>query len=173
MIKIFLLSLLNLIFFSGCTHTPMPPLPTVEKIDLERYSGKWIEIARYENRFEIGCAGASAEYMSQEDYIRVTNSCYDEHGLKTTEAIGRAYAIEGSHNAKLEVSFFRPFYGDYWVVMLGDDYRYSVVGDPERKYLWILSRTAELKNEDKQKILSYLPTIGYDPSKLYWTTVQP
>lgn len=173
MIKYIFLSLLTLPFFSGCTHLPVPPLPTVEKINLERYSGKWIEIARYENRFEIGCAGASAEYVSQEDYIRVTNSCYNDQGLKTAEAIGRAYTVNGSGNSKLEVSFFRPFYGDYWVVMLGDDYRYSVVGDPKRKYLWILSRTAELTDVDKQKILSYLPTIGYDPAKLYWTTIRP
>ncbi|MDD5716828.1 MAG: lipocalin family protein [Sulfuricurvum sp.] len=171
--KIFLLALATLIFFSGCTNTSTPPLPTVEKIDLERYSGKWIEIARYENHFEIGCAGATAEYLRNDDHIRVINSCYDAQGVKSAEAIGRAYAVKGSRNAKLEVSFFRPFYGDYWVVMLGNEYQYSVVGDPKRKYLWILSRTSKLKEEDKQKIFSYLPTIGYDPAKLYWTTVRP
>ncbi len=159
------------LFLSGCTSAPAPHLPTVEKIDLERYSGKWVEIARYENRFEIGCAGASAEYISQNDHIRVINSCYDEKGIKTAEAIGRAHAVEESNNSKLRVSFFRPFYGDYWVVMLGDRYHYSVVGDPSRKYLWILSRTQKLSPEDKDKILTYLPTIGYDPEKLYWTTV--
>jgi apolipoprotein D and lipocalin family protein len=170
--EIIFLALPTLLFFSGCTHTPIPTLPTVEKIDLERYSGKWIEIARYENRFEIGCVGASAEYLKNDDHIRVINSCYDVQGKKSSEVIGRAYAVEGSQNAKLEVSSFRPFYGDYWVLMIGDEYRYSVVGDPKRKYLWILSRTSKLKEEDKQKILSYLPKIGYDPAKLYWTTIQ-
>jgi len=173
MIQQIFLPLLALFIFSGCTHSSTAPLPTVEKIDLERYSGKWIEIARYENRFEVGCVGATAEYTSDGDHIRVTNSCYDAKGDKSGEAIGRAYATKNSGNSKLEVRCFRPFYGDYWVVMLGDEYQYSVVGDPQRKYLWILSRTQELKNEDKKKILAFLPTIGYDPSKLYWTTVRP
>jgi len=173
MIKPIFLSVLTLLCFSGCTPTPTTVLQTVEKIDLKRYGGRWIEIARYENRFEIGCAGATAQYDKNGDHIRVTNRCYDVKGIKTGEAIGKAYPIQGSNNSKLEVSFFRPFYGDYWVVMLGEDYQYSVVGDPKRKYLWILSRTQELNAEDKIKILAFLPTIGYDPSKLYWTTIRP
>ena len=71
------------------------------------------------------------------------------------------------------MSFFRPFYGDYWVLMLGDNYQYSVVGDPSRKYLWILSRTKVLSDADKKSILNRLPALGYDASKLYWTTQQP
>ena len=173
MIQKIFLSLFTLFIFSGCTHSPAVPLGTVAHVDLSRYSGKWIEIARYENRFEVGCVGATAQYESVGDHIRVTNSCYDAKGEKTGEAMGRAYAIKDSGNSKLEVSFFRPFYGDYWVVMLGEDYQYSVIGDPSRKYLWILSRTQELREEDKKTILAFLPTIGYDPSKLYWTTVRP
>lgn len=160
-------------FLSGCTSAPTPNLPTVKKIDLNRYAGTWIEIARYENRFEIGCVGASAQYTLEKDYVRIINSCYNTQGEKSSEAVGRAYAVEESNNSKLRVSFFRPFYGDYWVVMLGDEYQYSVVGDPKRKYLWILSHTKELTEEDKKTILVYLPTIGYDPSKLYWTTLKP
>lgn len=171
--KTLLATLSTLLFISGCSKIPTPPLPTVEKIDLARYSGKWIEIARYENRFEIGCAGASAEYSIKDDYVQVINSCFDPKGIKSADVSGRAYAVEGSNNSKLEVSFFRPFYGDYWVLMLGDEYQYSVVGDPSRKYLWILSRTKELSEKDKKAILAYLPTIGYDPSQLYWTTVRP
>jgi apolipoprotein D and lipocalin family protein len=173
MILYFSLPLLALLILTGCAVSPTDPLPTVAKIDLERYSGTWIEIARYENRFEIGCAGATAQYVSNGDHIRVTNSCYNQMGTISAQAIGRAYTVEGSSNSKLKVSFFRPFYGDYWVVMLGDEYQYSVVGDPMRKYLWILSRTKELKEEDKMKILTFLPAIGYDPSKLYWTSIRP
>ncbi len=77
--------------------------------------------------------------------------------------------LENSQNSKLRVTFFWPFYGDYWVLMLGDDYRYSVVGDPSRKYLWILSRTASLSDSDRQMILSKLPEFGYSSDKLYWT----
>jgi apolipoprotein D and lipocalin family protein len=171
--KIFFLSFLALIFITGCTTVATAPLPTVEKIDLERYAGKWIEIARYENRFEAGCAGATAQYSLEEDYVRVINSCYDNYGKKSGEAIGRAYAVEESNNSKLRVSFFRPFYGDYWVLLLGDHYQYSVIGDPSRQYLWILSRTQELTKADKKTILEFLPTIGYDVSKLYWTPIRP
>jgi len=167
------LPFIALLFLNGCTSAPTLPLPTVAKIDLERYAGTWIEIARYENRFETGCAGATAQYSLEKDHVRVINSCYDQHGVKSAQASGRAYAVEESNNSKLRVSFFRSFYGDYWVVMLGDQYRYSVVGDPNRQYLWILSRTKELTEEDKNTIIAYLPPIGYDPSQLYWTAVRP
>ncbi|MFZ3052817.1 MAG: lipocalin family protein [Sulfuricurvum sp.] len=171
--KIVYLALTMLIFLSGCSKTPSAPLATVEHVDLARYSGKWIEIARYENRFETGCAGATAQYVGKEDYIAVTNRCFDTNGVQSGEANGRAYALKDSNNSKLEVSFFRPFYGDYWVLMLGDNYLYSVVGDPSRKYLWILSRTKVLSDADKKSILNRLPDLGYDASKLYWTTQQP
>jgi len=82
---------------------------------------------------------------------------------------GKAYTVENSKNTKLRVTFFWPFYGDYWVVMLADDYRYSVVGDPSGHYLWILARNNRLDDMDKKTILSGLPALGYDPDKLYWT----
>lgn len=168
--KTFYLLVSALALLTGCTKAPQPKLQTVEKLDIDRYSGKWIEIARYENRFEIGCAGASADYTLNNGKIDVLNCCYDEKGALLGEAHGKAHATDPS-NAKLKVTFFWPFYGDYQVLMLPEDYRYSVVGEPSRKYLWILSRTKELTQEDKKTILTYLPTIGYDPEKLYWTTV--
>jgi len=166
------LALTMLIFLSGCAKIPTIPLKTVDHVDLERYSGTWIEIARYENRFETGCAGATAQYAGKDDYIMVTNRCFDTSGIQSGEVTGRAYALQDSNNSKLEVSFFRPFYGDYWVLMLGDNYQYSVVGDPNRKYLWILSRTKVLSDEDKKFILNNLPNLGYDPNKLYWTNIK-
>ena len=171
--KIFFLALFTIFLLSGCTRTSTHPLATVSHVDLKRYAGTWIESARYENRFETGCSGASAQYSPKEDYILVTNRCFDANGIQTGEATGRAYAIQDSNNSKLEVSFFRPFYGDYWVLMLGDGYQYSVIGDPSRKYLWILSRTKTLSDSDKKTILDNLPKLGYTPDKLYWTTIQP
>jgi apolipoprotein D and lipocalin family protein len=159
---------------AGCSapQSPQSPLPTVSSLDLQRYGGKWIEIARYENRFEEGCAGASADYTLSEGKIGVLNRCYDANGTLIGEAKGKAYATDPS-NTKLKVTFFWPFYGDYQVIMLADDYRYSVVGEPSRNYLWILSRHPKLCDQDKHRILSELPRLGYDPTKLYWTTVQP
>ncbi len=171
MMKVLLSALPILLFLSGCSAT-RPELETVKKLEPERYGGKWIEIARYENRFEKGCAGATAHYTLSEGKIDVLNRCYDARGALSGEARGKALATDPS-NARLKVTFFWPFYGDYHVIMLADDYRYSVVGDPERKYLWILSRAPELREQDKTDILSHLPAFGYDPKKLYWTTVRP
>lgn len=167
----FLVSFMMLItvLLTGCGTKETAPLPTVAQVDLARYSGLWHEIARYENRFEAGCVGATADYSLRKDYIRVVNSCYDGAGRLKDRAVGKAYAVKGSGNAKLRVTFFWPFNGDYWVIMLADDYRYSVVGDPERKYLWILARDTVLSDEDRDTILARLPELGYDPLKLYWT----
>lgn len=153
----------------GCSTSTTAPLQTVSTLDLQQYKGTWYEIARYENHFEKGCVGATADYALNSDHVAVTNSCYDAQGTMTAQAQGKAYAVENSQNTKLRVTFFWPFYGDYWVLMLGDDYRYSVVGDPSRKYLWILSRTASLSDLDRQMILSKLATFGYSSEKLYWT----
>lgn len=170
--KLFYILTLAILLLTGCTINPNPKLETVEKLDINRYTGKWIEIARYENRFEQGCAGASADYTLKDGKIGVLNRCYDGKGSLTGEANGEAYATDTS-NTKLKVTFFWPFYGDYHVIMLADDYRYSVVGEPSRKYLWILSRDPKLSDDDKHRILSKLPRLGYNPSKLYWTTIQP
>lgn len=154
---------------SGCSH-PTVHLQTVSALDLNRYTGKWYEIARYENSFEKGCVGASADYTSLDGSIDVVNRCYNSMGEMTGEAKGRAKVVQDSGNAKLKVSFFWPFYGDYFVIKLADDYRYSVVGEPTRKYLWILARTTQISDSDRQAILSELPKFGYDANKLYWTS---
>jgi apolipoprotein D and lipocalin family protein len=153
---------------TGCAHRPAPPLQTVNTIDLQQYSGTWYEIARFEHFFEKGCRGATANYTQADDHIKVLNSCYVD-GMMTKQAEGKAYVVENSGNSKLEVTFFWPFFGDYWVIHLADDYRYSVIGEPSRKYFWILSRDSTLAEADKQSILEKMPGWGYDPAKLYWT----
>ena len=151
----------------GCSK-PYPPLDTVKKVDLQKYLGTWYEIARYEHYFEKGCRDVSATYSLKEDGdIKVINRCTKEEAGKK-EVVGVAYATDES-NSKLKVSFFRPFYGDYWIIMLDDDYRYAVVGDPSREYLWILSRTPKLEENIKNNILNRLPKMGYSPEPLIWT----
>lgn len=165
-----LLLFIALFTASGCTKN-YPPLPTVEKVDIERYSGRWYEIARYEHYFEKGCRNVTADYVIREDEkIGVLNRCTTEE-KKLKEAKGVAYATDAS-NSKLKVSFFRPFYGDYWILMLDEAYSYAVVGDPSREYLWILSRGPVLDGETTDKILAALPALGYDASKLIWTEQQ-
>ena len=164
-----LLALLTALGLGGCAARTEAPLRTVTSVDLTRYGGLWHEIARYENRFEEGCVGATAQYTLEDGVIHVVNRCYDDSGRLKGSASGEAYAVAGSGNAKLRVSFFWPFYGDYWVLMLADDYRYSVVGEPRRRYLWILARDTVLSDADRFTIDRKLRTLGYDPSKLYWT----
>jgi len=156
-----------LLILIGCSK-PYPPLNTVQQVDIQKYLGTWYEIARYEHYFEQGCRDVSATYtLKKNGDIKVVNRCSKEDGEKN-EAIGVAYAVDDT-KSKLKVSFFRPFYGDYWIIMLEDQYRYAVVGDPSREYLWILSRTPKLEKSIKDKILQKLPELGYSADPLVWT----
>lgn len=158
--------LLSLLFI-GCSDKHYAPLPTVQQVDLDRYLGTWYEIARYEHSFEKGCTDVSATYSLREDRkIKVENRC-TKNG-KPDVAIGKAYATDET-NSKLKVSFFGPFYGNYWIVMLDDAYSYAVIGEPSREYLWILARKPQLDQTTLNGILEKLPTLGYDTSKLIWT----
>ena len=143
------------------------PLRTVEHVDLNRYVGKWYEIARYPNRFEKDCASdVTAEYkILSPGKIEVLNSCRKADG-KMKVSKGSAKIVDTATNAKLKVTFFWPFYGNYWVIDLAPDYSYAVVGEPGRDYLWILSRTPELPAAVYEKIAARLKEQGYDPAKL-------
>jgi len=148
-----------------------PPLPVVPYVDLTRYTGTWYEIARYPHSFQKDCVGSKATYTLRDDgNISVLNECYDKtFDSKIKYAKGKAWVIDKETNAKLKVSFFWPFAGDYWIVDLGKNYEYAVIGHPQRKYLWILSRSKEMKQEVYKKILSRLKDIQYDTSRLIKT----
>ena len=146
------------------------PLHTVDKVDLQRYLGTWYEIARYPNRFERNCASdTTAEYSFCKDgRIEVVNSCRKPSG-KTKSVHGVARVVDPASNAKLKVTFFWPFSGNYWVLALGADYQYAVVGEPSRKYLWVLSRTPQLAPETYRGILNRIEQLGFIPSELVVT----
>lgn len=170
MLKFFKLLIITsfVLLFTACS-SKNPPLQTVEKVELNKYLGTWYEIARYEHFFERDCKNVTANYsMMDVETIKVINRCTKIQTNDKKEAIGRAYAIDES-NSKLKVSFFRPFYGDYWVIMLDENYKYAVVGTPSREYLWILARTSKLDEKIKKDILKKLPSLGFDTSKLIWT----
>jgi len=155
------------LFFTACS-TPEAPLKTVEHVQIDKYLGTWYEIARYEHSFEVGCSDVSARYSLKENgKINVINSCTKEDGT-ISKAIGEAYVTDET-NSKLKVTFFWPFYGDYWVITLGENYEYVVIGEPAREYFWILSRKKSLDESIKKEILSSLPALGYDETKLIWT----
>lgn len=144
-------------------------LPTVKYVDLERYLGKWYEIARYDHSFERGCSDVEAIYSLREDgMIGVLNRCYIKESGKTKEAHGRAKIVDKVTNSKLKVTFFWPFYGNYWIIDLAEDYRYVVVSEPSKKYFWILSRTPTLLDVDRNGILERSSKLGFDSAKLIW-----
>ena len=148
---------------------------TVSQVDLKRYVGTWYEIARVPNWFQDQCVGnVTADYKQLGDgNIEVINRCLDETGM-IDEVRGVARIIDASTNAKLEVSFIslfglNLFWGDDWILDLGDDYEYALVGMPSRKYAWVLSRGTRLSKEVRQHIDQVLTRAGYNPEKLMET----
>ena len=149
----------------GCSSPPPgPPLPTVAAVDLDRYLGTWYEVAVVPNRFQKQCvADTQACYRLQGDVIEVFNRCRQSDGT-VSEVTGVAKPVTGSANAKLRVSFFRPFYGDYWVLALPEDYRWALVGEPSRSYGWVLSRTPQIAPADLAVVLARAEHLGYTAS---------
>ena len=143
---------------------------TISTFDLDRYLGRWYEIARYDHSFERDLVGTTAEYSLLKDgKIKVVNSGYLTNlDGPYQESVGKAKPNKNGQPGQLRVSFFGPFYGDYYILDLAPDYSYSVVGSSSPKYLWILSRTPQLTTEVKNKIVSNLQRRGYDTAKLIW-----
>ena len=136
----------------------------VPNVDLQRYMGRWYEISSYPQWYEKGLTHVFAQYTYKEDYVEVINSGV-KNG-KREEVRGIARAVEGSGFAKLKVSFFRPFYGKYWIVQLADDYSWAVISNPNRSTLWVLCRTQTMDEALYQNILNQLRSAGFDTSKL-------
>jgi apolipoprotein D and lipocalin family protein len=156
---------------AGCAHAPAgPPLRTVDRVDLARYSGKWFEIATIPMSFQKGCTGVTANYTIRPDGdVDVVNTCRKETlDGPERQATAKAWSVDPS-NAKLVVRFFWPFTGDYWIIDLDPDYRWAVVGHPSREYLWILSRTPQMDAATYDGILARLRAQSYDTTKLVKT----
>ena len=161
--KGYLMMFIALLLGNGCRNTP--EIPAVSGFELDKYLGKWYEIFRYPNWFEVGMNRVTAEYILLENNsVRVINK-----GMKD----GKPHAASGyvrfagkKDTGELEVSFFRPFYSPYRIIKLAPDYRYSVVSSGNGDYLWILSRTPELSEKDKDEILHFLSSHGFVTEKL-------
>jgi apolipoprotein D and lipocalin family protein len=147
------------ISFSCAQH---PPLEVVEKVELARYAGRWYEIANIPIRAQRGCQCTYAEYgLSEKGYVTVYNRCVTAEG-KVKDIRGKAFPVAGSNNAKLKVQFFWPFRADYQIIALAEDYSYALVGSPNRKYLWILSRESQLSDERYQALLAIASERGFN-----------
>ena len=153
-------------------------LTVVDSVDLQRYAGKWYEIARLPNRFQEECMeNVSATYeILESGEIKVVNRCRKEGDeFSEAEGIARRASLEGP-NTKLKVRFapsflsFLPFvWGNYWIIDLAPDYSYAVIGEPNREYLWVLARTQKLKENTFQEILERAKKQGYKLSDLILT----
>jgi len=163
------------LFYSGhALADDLPPLTVVDRVELERYLGKWYEIASYPAWFQKGCTGSTAEYsMLPKGKIRVLNRCFKESlDGPIKESRGKGIVVDKETNAKLKVGFFLWFKGNYWIIDLDPDYQWAVVGEPKRKYLWILSRTPTMDETAYAGIISRLKEKHYDPERLQ-KTAQP
>ena len=157
---------ISMTMLSGCSMQPVSrdmskPLDTVQSVNLKQYLGTWYEIYRLPNWFEDdACRTVTANYSLREDgHIRVLNTCYQTD--KTKVADGIAKIADKKTNAKLEVSFFRPFYGDYWILDLASDYSWVLIGEPAGKYFWILARDKKLSPELEESLLIKAEKLGY------------
>ncbi|MBF0312686.1 MAG: lipocalin family protein [Oligoflexia bacterium] len=151
---------------------------TIHYVHLEKYMGKWYEVAKLPNSFQKDCDAVTAEYrLMNNGKVSVVNSCkYKGNNEEIKEAHGTAYVVDPETNAKLKVSFVPLFQrwgwfaGDYWILALEEkDYRYALVGSPNRKFLWILSRTPTLDEHIIEELLSFAQTQSYDISKITMT----
>ena len=154
--------------------TNQPSLTPVPYVDLSRYLGKWYEIARFPNFFQKDCDQATAEYsLIEEGKIQVINTCKGLKDGRLTSVTGIATVEDPVTHAKLKVNFVPSWLrwtgigsGDYWIIDLDEDYTYAVVSEPNRKYLWILSRTATLSQGIYNSLLNRLRDEAFDVSRL-------
>ena len=160
-------------------HTTAPTvkshaaLPVVAKVDLTRYAGTWHEVSRLPNRFQKSCLHSTAEYTPLPNGgIQVRNTCYKAKG-RMSVITGTATPVTGSGNAKLKVKFGGfaalaavPEEGNYWIVALDPAYRWSMVGTPDRKFLWMLSRQPSLSFPIYRQLKQQAKELGFDTGKL-------
>jgi apolipoprotein D and lipocalin family protein len=164
-----MIKILIILMFSPTIFSQQNPPKTVDYVDLKKYIGLWYEIVKIPNSFQDQCVkGTTAKYSLNEDgEIAVLNSCTDKDG-KIDDANGIARVVDKKSNSKLEVSFFsilgwRPVWGDYWIIGLDENYQWAIVGTPNRKYGWILSRSPKLEKEVLENLFQILKNQGYNP----------
>jgi len=160
-------AMLITLVLAGCASRP--PLATVPNVDLQRYGGRWFEIAKYPNWFQAGCVGdISAEYTPQQDgRVEVVNRCRQKNGT-FREVRGHATIVPGSHDSKLRVRFAgSPVAGDYWIIGLDEkNYSWALVGDPSRQFLWILGRNPQMSAESYSRIVALAVKLGYSAERI-------
>lgn len=159
-----------LLGLNACSTGVPAGITAVVPFDIERYQGKWYEIARLDHSFERGLTDVSARYQRQPDgSVEVINRGYDAKRNDWRQAVGRAVFTGDANRASLKVSFFGPFYGGYHVIALDQkDYRWAMVVGPDRDYLWLLAREKRLPADIRAQLLQQAGAAGFDVDKLIW-----
>jgi apolipoprotein D and lipocalin family protein len=153
------------LMFVGCR--PTKELVTEDKVDLVQYAGTWYEIARFPNRFERNLKCVTADYsLTENGAIKVINKGYNVNKEKWSEANGTAKVPNSKKPGEIKVSFFKPFYGDYFIIKLDKDYKHVLVGSPSREYLWILSRAKKMNQNEYEKYVGIAKEKGFNVSIL-------
>jgi apolipoprotein D and lipocalin family protein len=162
--------LLLLMFLTGNVFPPYGITP-VDHFQMERYAGKWYEIARLDHSFERGLTSVSAEYSLLEDgKVRVINRGYSETAERWKQREGKAKFADGPDQGFLKVSFFGPFYGAYAIIELDkQNYSYALVCGQDRSYLWILARSPNLDDDIKKRLIEKAASLGFDTGALIYT----
>jgi apolipoprotein D and lipocalin family protein len=166
-------SMLLGLLLTGCVGVPENVKP-VDNFNVEKYLGKWYEIARLDHSFEDGLSRVTAEYSLRNDGgVKVINRGYSARDNKWKEATGKAYFVKRADQGYLKVSFFGPFYGSYIVFELDhDNYQYSLVCGPDKSYLWILARTPRIDEDKKKTLIGRAAALGFETSKLIFVDHQ-
>ena len=159
-------SIVSMTLLTGCTGIPDGTQPVTD-FELDRYLGQWFEIARLDHSFERGLDCVTATYSLRDDGgVRVINRGYNLEEQEWDEAEGRAYFIDDESVGRLKVSFFGPFYGGYNVLELDEEYQWALVAGPNRDYLWILSRTAEMDSATEDRLRQQAAELDFATEEL-------
>lgn len=161
------LTAIFIIFFAGCVGIP-DNVDAINDFELERYLGRWYEIARLDHSFERGLSNVTAEYSMREDGgVKVINRGFNDEEKEWDEAEGKAFFVETPDVGRLKVSFFGPFYGGYNIIELDkENYSYSMVCGPDTDYLWILSRTPKMDETILLELVNYASKLRFNTSEL-------
>jgi apolipoprotein D and lipocalin family protein len=168
------IALLMVLLLAGCYSTPQGVQP-VESFDLNRYLGKWYEIARLDHSFERGLEQVTAEYSLRDDGgITVINRGFSQEDNEWSQAEGKAYFVGDKGTGHLKVSFFGPFYSSYVIFGLDEEnYEYAFVSGPRLSYLWLLSRKPTVSEEVMKEFLEKAGSLGFETEKLIYVRQEP
>ncbi len=165
----FSIGILGILLLNSCSVGIPDKAAAVQNFDAEKYLGKWYEIARLDFKFEKNMNQVTATYSKNEDgTIKVDNKGYDYVKNEWKQSIGEARFVNSETEARLKVSFFKPFWAGYNVIDLDKDYQYALVAGKNLDYLWILSREKTIPDDVKTRLVEKAKSIGYDTSRLIW-----